>query len=75
MKKESVPKDRVKTIRDKYGEGFYSDISKKRKTFSGGKTFQDKDKARAAQAKGVISRRRNLEALRKAAERAEGKDT
>lgn len=38
---------------------FYSKISQMRKVRSGGKTFQDKDKARAAQIKAVKSRRAN----------------
>lgn len=44
---------------------FYSKISQMRKVKSGGKTFKNKEIARAAQAKGVATR------LREAAERAE----
>lgn len=47
---------------------FYSKISKMRKVKTGGKTFLDKDKARAAQAKGVATK------LRKLKERAEGEE-
>lgn len=36
---------------------FYSKISQMRKTKSGGKTFLDKEKARAAQAKGAATKR------------------
>jgi hypothetical protein len=43
---------------------FYSKISQMRKIKSGGKTFLDKEVARAAQAKGVENK------LRKAAKRA-----
>lgn len=48
---------------------FYSKISQMRKVKSGGKTFNDKEIARAAQRKGVEAK------LRKAAERAKGKET
>lgn len=55
----------AETNKRKYGEDFYSAISKRRKTFSGGKTFKDSAKAREAQAKGAASRRRNNAKLRK----------
>lgn len=47
---------------------FFSKISRMRKVKSGGKTFIDKDKARAAQAKGVAAK------LRKSRERTDGED-
>lgn len=49
----------AKSIKKKYGENFYSDISKKRKTFSGGKGFVDVSKAKEAQRRSVIARKRN----------------
>ena len=63
-------KKTAKTIKKKFGDSFYSDISKKRKTFSGGKTFADKTKAREAQRRSVISRRWNKQ-LREAQDEAQ----
>lgn len=55
-------KKTAKTIKKKFGDDFYSVISKRRKTFSGGDGFRDKDKAREAQKRSVESRKRNKEA-------------
>lgn len=44
---------------------YYSKISKMRKTKSGGKTFQDKELARAAQAKGAATKRAKKDASQK----------
>lgn len=49
---------------------FYSKISNLRRTKSGGKTFNDIEKAKEAQRKSVASRKTNNE-LREAKERAE----
>lgn len=49
---------RTKSILDKDPE-FYSRISNMRKIKSGGKTFADKEAARAAQRKSVEARKRN----------------
>lgn len=59
------------TTKLRHGKNFFSEISKKRKVFSGGKTFNDKEAARAAQRKAVESRKRNTE-LRRLAEQSEG---
>ena len=58
-------KKTAKTIKKKFGDNFYSDISKRRKTFSGGKGFIDKSMAKEAQRRSVESRMRN-KALREA---------
>lgn len=56
-----------KKTRDKIlktNPNFYSEISKKRKTFSGGKTFVDPEVAREAQRKSAAARKRNNELRR-----------
>lgn len=50
----------------KYGKDYYSRISRKRKTFSGGQTFRDPEVARAAQLKAAATRKRNNELKREA---------
>lgn len=49
----------------KNNPNYYSEMSKKRKTYSGGKTFVDVEVARAAQRKAVESRKRNAELKKK----------
>ena len=49
-------KKTARTIKAKFGSSFYSDISRRRKTFSGGKGFIDKSKAKEAQKRSVQSR-------------------
>ncbi len=58
-------KKTAKTLKAKFGDSFYSDISKRRKTFSGGTGFRDVEKAKAAQRASVEARKRN-KALREA---------
>lgn len=52
-------KKTAESIKKKYGDDYYSVISKRRKTFSGGAGFRDVERAKKAQETSVKARMRN----------------